>query len=139
MREIKFRAWDKIHKEMLPNGNGIDVLYILSTSGGSNEEYEFMQYIGLKDKKGKEIYEGDIIVSYYIHFEHDGVNFEVSCHKSEYKNKACSHLKVEYSDDSAMFLGVATSKMMLNQAHMNTWQIIGNIYENPELLKENNE
>lgn len=52
MREIKFRAWHKNMKSMCENVN-TDLL---------NRDYlEFMQYTGLKDTSGKEIYEGDIL------------------------------------------------------------------------------
>ena len=62
MREIKFRAWDKELKEYLPNvqnhiGNS-------ETAFGNmlkNDRYVIEQYTGLKDKDGKEIYEGDRI------------------------------------------------------------------------------
>ena len=53
MREIKFRAWDNRNKIMdIPDhiANGID-----------GEKYQIMQYTGLKDNNGKEIYEGDIV------------------------------------------------------------------------------
>jgi len=66
MREIKFRAWDKEDKKWLSEdcmpivGFGEDK--ILSFGGDGYAIFE--QYTGLKDKKGKEIYEGDIVSSF---------------------------------------------------------------------------
>lgn len=69
-REIKFRAWDKVSKKMLVPGdinlpditcNGCPVEP--HTRKNLSLEMELMQYTGLKDKNGKEIYEGDILKS----------------------------------------------------------------------------
>ena len=69
MREIKFRAWHKEKKEMDYLGKIFPAIsddwFAMSSSLGlgTHEEnnYELMQYTGLSDKLGKEIYEGDIV------------------------------------------------------------------------------
>ena len=119
MREIKFRAWDK--KEM-HYGVGIDSTdtYPRCITGASIdslrmlplENIELMQYIGLKDKHGKEIYEGDIF------------RIPPDKHHKEPEDNI-----VEYFEGIYMLAD--------HGLHLNDWnekgEIIGNIYENPEL------
>jgi len=72
-REIKFRAWNKLKKcfslsPILMNQIG----NIFDFNGELTEKYEITQYIGLKDKEGKEIYEGDVIEYFDWCYMRDG-------------------------------------------------------------------
>lgn len=121
MREIKFRVWDVENKIFL---NPIDctqlVIRPLSgkvTDGATTPNVELSQYTGLKDKYGVEIYEGDILF-----------------HPLQGKRKVF----YPYSETVASYgLRNVDNGMgsTLQDAHR-VWEIIGNIYENPELLEE---
>lgn len=119
MREIKFRAW-----------NGIKILDYCSqdTMGrlevsweGHDTKLELMQFTGLLDKNGKEIYEGDIVKAMA-----EERHFEQSCIG-----------KIVYSNDVAyqVVRGGDYSGLSLAWGGWKSFEIIGNIYENKELLK----
>jgi len=110
MRKIKFRAWEKIDKEMyqwedLQCEELWDILH-------GNKRYILMQYTGLKDKNGKEIYEGDIVK--WLDDGSDYPNIITRIHPVIIKN---------LNNISPMFFDKTE------------YEIIGNIWENGEILK----
>ena len=132
MREIKFRVWSPLNKKMYKLGKiefeyGLTTLFPECWQAYTNSALEpeaiLLQYTGLTDKNGKEIYEGDLLrcfgqipckkerndhigkISYFIHgfqiFLWDGKDW-------------CAPKRISYCADQL--------------------EVIGNIYENPELL-----
>lgn len=129
MNNLKFRAWDKKHKEMFEvvkiefNPN---IFYMAKEPAWivirAKNEIELMQSTGLFDKNGVEIFEGDIVI--------DTVGPQIK-------------MVVKWIDDCAAFRTVGTYEGENFVGYVghetkfgkNTCQVIGNIYENKEMLK----
>lgn len=136
MREIKFRVWDKKNKKMRqlinivfntgfylePNDNtlkliwfkGYDIIEQKDIQIQREKDFELMQYTGLKDKNGKEIYEGDIVKVFkgdicVVEYNYSGFGLKVIDENKNYGWVDFIDYKIE---------------------------VIGNIHDNPELLKE---
>lgn len=107
MREIKFRAWD--------HEIGVMADDVHSKYGATYKSATLMQFTGLLDKNGKEIYEGDIVEQ------------DVNCMFDKGKHKQ----EVSFNGKDQFVSGNCS----LNQA-IESFQaeVIGNIYENPELM-----
>lgn len=147
MREIKFRAWNKEEKKIdnwksLLNCNSIWFSRLIS--GQEKKYHELMQYTGLKDKNGKEIYEGDILkgirVNWYCpgHPENntDLVNNYLICWNDEKHAFTRKTIDLARNERSGKFSGEGSLSFNDERADENIIEVIGNLYENPELLKE---
>lgn len=128
MREIKFKAWDKENEKMIQNYAHVSEygqFYTAWTSTDREREYIPMQYTGLQDKNGKEIFEGDIIP---IVIEDVGrsiktVNGVVKFERGQWN--------IEYFHPFQKEMYIANLYSLLKRAEK---EVIGNLYENPELL-----
>lgn len=134
-REIKFRAWDKIDKklrydiEILFSRNSIiNNKFCVDFSGIDDaeetdlENINLMQYINLKDKNGKEIFEGDI-----VEVSHSA--WHLNCEVKYFEQATCFGIESLDKIDK----GVRKSFKNVIEEGL-TVKVIGNIYENPELL-----
>lgn len=124
MREIKFRAWDK-KKKKKKKMREVTTLYLDKAANrqpgagfsdliywNSLKDYELMQFTGLKDKHGKEIYEGDIV-------------------RRHWSGDKAEDQAVVFTD-GAFIWGDGKGATGIDSS----WAtVIGNIYENPELIK----
>lgn len=109
----KFRAWDNKHKEML---DWEQIKSEFTFKDFDDDNLDFMQYTGMKDKNNVDIYENDIVVEEY----RDSLNYgrvfyseKKACHRVEFKNLVNGF---DLADVAVKF-------------------VAGNVYENPELLE----
>lgn len=127
-REIKFRVWD-IELYMWINNIGMGKDNTLCK--GTEKRFAVMQYIGLKDKNGNEIYEGDILCNdEYQTWEWRGV---VKFSHGVFGVEWLSNVK---SQSMVGSWGQKHNLRKLDDDIVERQIIIGNIYENPELLSE---
>jgi hypothetical protein len=116
-REIKFRAWHFVSSDPIdPTGKHPWTMtyFKLGDRLPDRETLAVMQYTGLKDKNGVEIYEGDKIR--WGHMKH--------------------YYIVEYNPDNVCFQ--ATNGFATGRFDRSDVEVIGNIYENSDMLKSSN-
>lgn len=129
MREIKFRAWDSFNRIMYnDNAKVVGSMYFYAEHQDVTNQNIYMQYTGLKDKNGREIYEGDIV-------EYNDFN---SLRTGGHAEDRIIRGKVFFSCGMWM-VDTNNSRHDLYEGLLNDeeFEIIGNIYEDPELLEAN--
>lgn len=151
MRKIKFRAWDDGKKEWLLGYNypnlggfsldgecvlmgewaGICTSFMFENNGKKRTDLKVMQFTGLKDKNGKEIFEDDICL-----LEINGFNlkpsfipFLIVFNVDGFQGSNILKKKKDFLNNNYLF-----SPRRFNYAEWKKLEVVGNIYENPELL-----
>lgn len=145
-REIKFRAWDKVYECYLYDvqnaydklsgcvkyEDGEDAGYDEECFAGflDNDQYVVEQYTGLKDKNGREIYEGDILSFGSVWNNGDGEDIDEEFHIGV----------VEYDPHYAVYNVNCDESgerrfMFTEVVNYDGFGVVGNIFENPELLE----
>ena len=130
MREIKFRVWHADYKKMeLPEKQlSQDIDYWDGVKGSvlgiinqylKDSDKVFMEYIGRNDKNGKDIYEGDILICQALF---SSKSFKKKEHRAV----------VTYQLGSFIPKSIGETYVL----NFDNCEVIGNIYENPELLKQ---
>jgi len=160
MREIKLRAWDNNlnimrqikylsfseHGAMSITVEPLEKPWICKECGTRHEatisidnsfyggSFELMQYTGLKDKNGKEIYEGDI-----VEYKERGIKPLKSIPKGAIVSQASIYGSPDKAHRRVVEFDAPAYHLFLDEAWpykgARAWEVIGNIYENPELLE----
>lgn len=144
MNKIKFRAWNSKHKLMyydrfdvctFPenepifetglNSNG--ELFAVYTLIDEVEELELMQYIGIKDINDVEVYEGDIVKF----MDCETISTESGIHHEDFLNRGV----IKYSEEETRFYVDGLESIDMIYFLDSDYEVIGNIYETPELLE----
>lgn len=130
MRDIKFRAWNKILNRM---DNWYDLvdknlrnIFIMKDHNG----YELMQYTGLHDKNGKEIYEGDIVKIHKHSYDYGLKQDEIG--QIKFIDGAFGFYR-EKTKNEYYFNDLATEN---GYGELDYYEVIGNVWENGNLLND---
>ena len=131
MREIKFRAWvdGEMVSPMVVIAEQQEVMFVELSKVTTGHDIKWMQFTGLRDRNGREIYEGDV-----AEYSSGHVNLE----------KASGNYVIRWNKKEACFEGYCSNAWYPDGNRENIFyfeeyfnkdiEVIGNIYENPELL-----
>lgn len=144
MRDLKFKAWDKVNQRMCqvlsleywdPEPGAEFVLggcYLVPECRRFRniEELELLQYTGIKDSKGSEVYIGDIVKGTYTAYQGYAMPRQVIeevCEVKYDEDMQLEPLHERAGDYDELWMNIAT------------FEVIGNIYEHPHLINRHNE
>lgn len=147
-REIKFRGKVKHHDPMTNPENGwVEGYYLQDLTQGEMRSFIFQppcnwevipetvgQFTGLLDKNGKEIYEGDILRGDEYPYNCDGVdNYFVEI---VWADNVCGFYRITHKKPNSTVSGISHGLWSeLDEEDIKSFEVIGNIHDNPELLK----
>lgn len=121
MREIKFRAWVKSQDRMIDWDSGNDnVLRYFNQMLDDSEDTIIMQFTGIKDQRGTEIYEGDVVFNHSVSVEKTGEVIFSDIHHAyiiEYPRTHRDNWEFMHGDEHNL-------------------EVKGNIYQNPEIANK---
>lgn len=142
-RQIRFRAWDKDILKMLLDVQEYDYTSMSQSSFGAmlrDNSYVVMQFTGLHDKNGKEIWEGDIVMV----LDRDWASCS-GCHKSPREHMIDISFKCPVVFENGAFILKSAKPNKFDNEYdyvplhkeygRDLFEVLGNIYENKELLK----
>jgi len=152
-RDIKFRLWNQETKTMIhPSdsthylltfiGNVLGNYDYINKSGEREHTFfdidnvELMQYVGLKDRNGKEIYEGDIVVKdSYIWLDDSEPNYRGTVDWIYSQWQVIAHCINKNRRGISDGVNEGLNDEGFEENEKSDWIVIGNIYDNPELLE----
>jgi uncharacterized phage protein (TIGR01671 family) len=142
-KKLKFRAWDKNVKKVfydfqLDSEGNFQEWGVRNHNNQDNNPL-LMQYTGLKDKNGKEIYEGDIVEEIYYKYNEETSKHDILIKSGDYSQISWGKIESrQYSmggSYSHFYTGWVKQEYYGNFP-IGECEVIGNIYENPDLTKE---
>lgn len=134
MRDIKFRAWEPKNKKMYFPSWTMFAILMDRAEEVEEDGIELMQYTGIKDKNGKEIYEGDIIRLYPFDKPNTYVDASISYGAPNFRlypirdSSTDESLLVEYDEE----LNYTNTD---EKGNLSFVEVLGNGYENHELIE----